>query len=65
MRYLSTLRAGAAAVAAAIETAIDLRDVHFYGGLLIAAGGGAMLSLPRTLIVLGAVLALTGLRGGR
>lgn len=36
----------------------DLRDAVFFGGLAVAAGGGAMLSVPWTLIILGALLAL-------
>lgn len=40
------------------ESAFDVRDGVFFAGMLIAAAGGAMLSLPWTLVVLGAVLAL-------
>ncbi len=40
---------------------IDLRDVHVYAGLTIAVVGGVQISLPWTLVVLGATLAAMGL----
>ncbi len=52
-------------VGAAIGSVVSLRDLHFYGGLAIAAVGGAMLSAPITLIALGAALAAVGLFTGR
>lgn len=43
---------------------LDERDVLFFGGLVIGTLGGCFLSIPITLVVLGAVLALAGYRGG-
>lgn len=43
---------------------LDLNDRFFFGGLAIAVIGGCFLSVPITLIVLGLVLAVLGLRGG-
>ena len=43
---------------ARLRELFDLRDAHFYGGLVLAAAGGACLSLPWTLVAVGAVLAL-------
>lgn len=43
---------------------LDMNDRFFFGGLAIAVVGGCFLSIPVTLVVLGAVLALLGLRGG-
>ncbi len=37
---------------------INSRDIHFYGGLLVAGGGGAQISLPWTLVIIGGSLAL-------
>lgn len=37
---------------------IGAREAVFFSGLLVAGGGGALLSLPWTLVVLGAVLAI-------
>lgn len=36
--------------------AVDARDMHFYGGLLLAGAGGAQISMRWTLIAIGAVL---------
>ena len=45
--------------------AVGLREMHFYVGVLLATIGGAQYSVPITLIALGAVLSLVGLRGIR
>lgn len=45
--------------------AVDTRDVLFFGGLILAAGGGVMLSVPWTLIVVGATLTAIAALGGR
>jgi hypothetical protein len=42
----------------------DLRDAHFYGGLLLFGFGGAQLSVPWTCMLVGAVLAVVGLLPG-
>lgn len=50
----------------AIWVAADTHDVAFFSGLAIAAVGGAFLSMPMTLVAVGAVLvckAAGGLRG--
>lgn len=44
-----------------LRAAIDLRDLHYYGGLTIAAAGGWQISPAITLVALGVVLAATGL----
>lgn len=44
---------------------IGLREWHFYGGLAIAAAGGAQISVACTLVAVGSVIALVGLRGIR
>jgi hypothetical protein len=36
----------------------DIRDAFFFGGLAIAAIGGAFISWPWTLVIVGAVLTL-------
>ena len=43
---------------------VDTNDRFFFGGLAIAVLGGCFLSVPITLVVVGAVLALIGIRGG-
>ena len=43
---------------------MDTNDRFFFGGLGIAVVGGCFLSVPVTLVVLGVVLAVLGLRGG-
>lgn len=43
----------------------DVRDAVFFGGLLIASVGGAMLSVPWTLIAVGATLTAVAAFGGR
>jgi hypothetical protein len=43
---------------------LDIRDAHFYGGLVIAGWGASMLSIPCALIGVGLVLAIVGLLGG-
>ncbi len=43
-----------------IADVLELRDVVFFGGLAIAGAGGAMLSVPWTLIAIGALLAILG-----
>lgn len=40
------------------EDRFDIRDAFFFGGIVVAGIGGAMISWPWTLIVIGAVLAL-------
>lgn len=50
----------------AIWVAADTSDVAFFSGLAIAAAGGVFVSIPMTLIAVGAVLvckAAGGLRG--
>lgn len=42
----------------------DLNDRFFFAGLAIAVLGGCFLSVPITLVVLGTVIAILGLRGG-
>jgi hypothetical protein len=59
------VRAIVVAAASAALCSIDTRDVHFYGGLLLAGFGGWRISPAWTLIVLGAVLSRVGLRGTR
>lgn len=44
-----------------LRSALDLRDLHYYGGLTVAAVGGWQISPAITLVALGAVLALTGI----
>lgn len=44
-----------------LRATLDLRDLHYYGGLTIAAAGGWHLSPAVTMVVLGVVLAATGL----
>lgn len=48
-----------------VIVSIGLRELHFYVGVVLAAIGGAQLSGPITLIALGAVLSLVGIRGIR
>lgn len=45
------------------STHLDFNDRFFFAGLAIACAGGAMLSVPWTLVVIGAVLAALGLFG--
>lgn len=40
---------------------MDLRDVHVYGGLIVAGIGGAFVSWPWTLVALGVALGAMGL----
>lgn len=49
------------ALVTAVGALFDLRDAHFYGGLLIAAAGGMQVSRAWTLVAVGGVLALVGL----
>lgn len=56
----NSVSAGWRANVAALLNVFDLRDAFFFGGVALAATGGAMLSIPRTLIAVGAVLALKG-----
>lgn len=39
---------------------MDSHDAHFYGGLVLAAAGGAQLSVAWTLVAVGAVLMIVG-----
>jgi hypothetical protein len=50
---------------ARVRAAIDIRDVHIYGGLAIASAGGWMLHRALTLIGVGLALTLMGLLAGR
>lgn len=42
---------------------LDMNDGFFFAGLALAGAGGAMVSLPWTLIAIGTVLAAVGLFG--
>lgn len=42
---------------------LDARDWHIYGGLLISAIGGLLISARWTLVIIGAVLTTLGLFG--
>ena len=43
----------------------DAVDLHVYGGLLLAAVGGFLISVAWTLVGVGCVLALIGYRASR
>lgn len=53
-------QSGVRRLRAALAAAFDIEDAFFFGGLFLAGVGGVMLSLPWTLIAIGAVLALKG-----
>lgn len=40
----------------------DLRDLHVYGGILLAGVGAGMLNIPSALLVVGLLIAYLGLR---
>lgn len=40
---------------------LDAHDVHFYGGIVLAAAGGMLVSVAWTLVAVGCVLAIFGL----
>jgi hypothetical protein len=40
---------------------VDLRDLHVYGGLALAAAGGWQLSVAWTCVIVGLVLAAMGI----
>lgn len=64
MKTHPSLRAGGIATLAAaraVARALDLRDLHFYGGIALAMMGGWMLSPAWTMVAGGAVIALVGL----
>jgi hypothetical protein len=56
-----SIRARVARVIARID--LDVNDGFFFAGLMLAGAGGAMVSLPWTLIAIGTVLAAVGLFG--
>lgn len=49
-------------LARALAGAFDLRDLHCYGGALLAAGGLWMIGPPYALVALGIFFAWLGLR---
>jgi hypothetical protein len=59
-RVLVAIEKAALGAARWFGTTFNARDALFFGGLLVAGYGGAMLSLPKTLVVIGTVLTVKG-----
>lgn len=50
---------------ARLRALTDVSDLHFYGGLVLAAVGGSLISVAWTLVAVGFVLMLVGYMSSR
>lgn len=49
----------------ALRSAVDAKDLHFYGGLGLATAGGCQVSVPWTMVAVGSLLAVVGFLSSR